>query len=195
LNAVPLGEEAHETVGNHLVAARDRAAAALDRHQAALDRYRAEAVLRRIYRDQLTGALQRDVGRDRIAEEIDRAHRAQEELTLAFLDVVGLKRVNDQHGHAAGDHLLKMVGQALRAGLRSYVVVVRYGGDEFVSALPNTGRAEARRRFFEVSGTLSRLHPGAEISVGLALLGEDDTVDALVARADQDMYAGRRNQS
>jgi GGDEF domain-containing protein len=72
---------------------------------------------------------------------------------------------------------------------------VRYGGDEFVSALPNTGRAEARRRFVEVSGTLSRLHPGAEISVGLALLGEDDTVDALVARADQDMYAGRRNQS
>ena len=190
----PLNEEADDSLGDRLIAARDRAAAALDRHQAALDRHLAEAVLRRIYRDQLTGALQRDVGRDRIAEEIDRAHRAQHELTLAFLDVVGLKQVNDQHGHAAGDHLLKMVGQALRAGLRSYDVVVRYGGDEFVTALPTAGRAEARRRFSEVSETLARLHPGAEVSVGLAVLVEDDTVDALIARADQDLYASRRKQ-
>jgi diguanylate cyclase (GGDEF)-like protein len=189
-----LNEAASAEVGRQLVAARDRAAVALDRHQAALDRHRAEELLRRVYRDQLTGALQRDVGRDRIAEEIDRAHRAHAELTLAFLDVVGLKLVNDERGHAAGDHLLKMVGEALRAGLRSYDLVVRYGGDEFVCALPNAGRAEARRRLLEVSGVLGSLHPGAQISVGLAVLRDEDTLDALIERADHDLYAGRRKQ-
>jgi diguanylate cyclase (GGDEF)-like protein len=188
----PLSTEGLGAASDRRSAAIDRAAAAVDRQQAALDRNRAAEYLRRTYRDELTGVLQREVGRDRVIEEIDRAHRTHADLTLAFLDVLGLKRINDECGHAAGDHLLKMAGHALRQGLRSYDVVVRYGGDEFVCALPTTSRGEARRRLAEVNETLRSLHPGGELSVGLAVLREGDTVEALMGRADRDLYASRR---
>jgi diguanylate cyclase (GGDEF)-like protein len=173
-------------------AARDRAAAAEERRAAALDRAQAAEYLQRTYRDDLTGALRREVGRDRIAQEIDRAHRAHGDLIVAFFDVDGLKRVNDEQGHAAGDHLLKTVGQSLREGLRSYDVVVRYGGDEFVCAMPNASGSEANRRFIEVHETLHRLHPGGRVSVGMAALEDGDTVDDVIERADLDLYAGRQ---
>ena len=180
-------------VGDRLLAARDRAAAALERQEAALDRHRAAEYLRRAYRDQLTGALQRAAGRDRLVQEIDRAQRAGEPLTVAFLDVVGLKQTNDQQGHPAGDLLLKAVGDALQEGLRSYDVIVRYGGDEFVCALPNTGRAEADRRFGDVSVLLANRYARARFSVGLAQVRPGDGVDDVIARADRDLYAARSN--
>jgi diguanylate cyclase (GGDEF)-like protein len=185
--------DADQLTADRLLAARDRAAAALDRREAALDRHRAAEYLRRTYRDEMTGALQRAAGRDRLVQEIDRAHRGGQDLTVAFLDVDGLKQVNDQHGHRVGDELLRMVGQALREGLRSYDVVVRYGGDEFVCALPNTGRPEAIRRFAQVSDLLASLHPGVGFSLGLTGLAEGDTVDDVIGRADRDLYAGRSN--
>jgi two-component system cell cycle response regulator len=190
---VPGGDDddVRQIRADRLVAARDRAAAELERQEAALDRHRAAEYLRRTYRDELTGALQRAAGRDRLVQEIDRAHRGGELLTFAFLDVVGLKQTNDEQGHAAGDLLLKAVGDALQEGLRSYDVVVRYGGDEFVCALPNTGQVEANRRFVEVSALLARRYPGAQVSIGLAQAGVGDEVDDVVARADRDLYAAR----
>lgn len=176
-------------------AANDRAAAALDREEAALDRQRAADFLRRTYRDALTGALRREVGRDRLGEEIDRANRTKAHLTVAFLDVIGLKQINDEHGHSAGDRLLATAGQALRDGLRSYDVVVRYGGDEFVCVLPNSSPPEASRRLAEVNNVLRALYPGGKLSIGLASLSEEDTVDALIERADREMYASRRQSA
>jgi diguanylate cyclase (GGDEF)-like protein len=159
----------------------------------ALERLRAAAYAQRTYRDELTGALRREAGRDRLIEEIDRSRRACEDLSVSFLDVVGLGWTNDERGHQAGDHLLRMMGRALRESLRSYDVVVRYGGDEFVCGLPNTSRDEAIRRFVEVSQQLATLCPGAEFRVGVALLGDGDTIDDLVGRADQDRHAGHSN--
>src|SRR4051794_12494598 len=121
---------------DRLLAARDRAVAAFDRTQAALDRHRAAEYLRRTYRDTLTGTLQREVGRDQLGREVDRAHRMKEPMAVAFVDVDQLKRINDERGHAAGDEALRAVGNALRTALRSYDIVMRYGGDEFVCALP-----------------------------------------------------------
>lgn len=134
------------------LAARDRAAAALDRKEAALDRLRAAEYLRRTYRDELTGALQRQVGRERLVHEVQRAQRFGDELVIAFLDVVHLKGVNDTRGHDAGDKLLAAVGSSLHRCLRSYDVVVRYGGDEFVCPCP-------RRRWRMLLGA-SRTSPG-----------------------------------
>src|SRR4051812_29614739 len=71
---------------DRLLAARDRAAAAFDRTHAALDRHRAAEYLRRTYRDSVTGTLQREAGREQLAHEVDRAHRTNEQLTVAFLD-------------------------------------------------------------------------------------------------------------
>jgi diguanylate cyclase (GGDEF)-like protein len=183
--------DGHELELLRLFAARDRAAAALDRHEAALDRHRAAAYLQRTYRDGLTGALHREAGREELAQEIARAHRSGDPLVVAFLDVVHLKRTNDEKGHAAGDAVLSAVGAALAKGLRSYDVVVRYGGDEFICALPDTDLLDAGRRMRDVARLLSAASPGAEISVGLAKLAVDESLDEVIGRADRALYAGR----
>jgi diguanylate cyclase (GGDEF)-like protein len=174
--------------------ARDRAAAALDRREAALDRNRAADYLKRSYRDQLTGLLQRAAGLDLVSREVDRAHRAGEPLVVAFLDVVGLKYTNDTHGHDAGDRLLQAVGASLSAGLRSYDVAVRWGGDEFVCALPGSTLVTASRRFDDVQALLTKAYPDAVLSVGLADLRPEESMQEAIDRADRDLYDHRRRQ-
>ena len=173
---------------DRMLAARDRAAAALDREEAALDRRRAGDYLQRTYRDDLTGALQRAAGMDQLKHEIDRAHRTEEPLVVAFIDVVNLKGVNDTQGHPAGDRLLSAVGRAIREGLRSYDIVIRYGGDEFVCALPRAHIVDAARRFVEVGRLLIESSPEAAIRVGLAQLNDDDSLAAVIERADRELY-------
>lgn len=179
---------------DRMLAARDRAAAALDREEAALDRHRAAEYLRRTYRDSLTGTLQRDSGRDVLSREVARAHRASSALAIAFLDVVGLKRVNDERGHESGDALLRNVGAALIAGLRGYDVIVRYGGDEFVCALPDTTLSDAEGRLADVQAALLR-GPGVELSVGVVELGSTESLDEVIARADGELYERRAGRS
>ena len=173
-------------------AADARDAAAGDRFQAALDRDDAADGLRLAYRDQLTGALLRTAGSEQLGQAADRAHRTGEPLVVAFLDVDNLKTVNDRDGHGAGDALLRAVGTALGAGLRSYDIVVRYGGDEFVCALPGSGLTEATSRFRHVQQLLVEAMSGASVSVGLAALEKDESVVEAIARADREMYRARR---
>lgn len=172
-------------------AARDREQAAHDREQAALDREQAGRERARAGVDGLTGVLRRESGLAELEREIARARRSDGRLVLAFVDVDGLKAINDVHGHAAGDQLLRDVALALRTGLRSYDLVLRYGGDEFLCVLPGTGIEGARRRFDEVAGKLTEKSPGASVTTGLAALEDTDTLDELVARADAALYAGR----
>jgi diguanylate cyclase (GGDEF)-like protein len=84
------------------------------------------------------------------------------------------------------------VADALRTGLRSYDLVVRYGGDEFLCALPGTDVDGAERRFDEVARELKQRNGRASVSTGLAELRDSDTLDRLIARADAALYAGRR---
>jgi diguanylate cyclase (GGDEF)-like protein len=159
-----------------------------------LDRNRAADYLKRSYRDQLTGLLQRAAGLDLVSREVDRAHRAGEPLVVAFLDVVGLKYTNDTHGHDAGDRLLQAVGASLSAGLRSYDVAVRWGGDEFVCALPGSTLVTASRRFDDVQALLTEAYPDAVLSVGLADLRPEESMQDAIDRADRDLYDHRRRQ-
>ena len=172
--------------------ARDRAEASRDREEAAQDRKRAASDRAQAGVDGLTGALRRDRGVADLKHEIDRARRSGGRLVLAFVDVDGLKSINDVHGHAAGDQLLRDVALALRTGLRSYDLVVRYGGDEFLCALPDTDVEGARRRFDEVARHLAERSSGASVSTGLAALEDADTLDEVTERADSALYAGRR---
>lgn len=181
------GEETR-AAGDRWFAALDRAAAADDRRQAALDRRRAAEHLLNAYQDELTGAMVRRAGRDQLDRIVDRAHRTTEPLVVAFVDVDHLKRINDVEGHAAGDRLLQEVGSALRGTLRSYDVVVRYGGDEFVCALQGSHRAEAQQRFSEVRDALVRTHPRASVSIGLVELRRHESLDGVIRRADSEMY-------
>ena len=146
------------------------------------------------YRDTLTGVLPRDAGQDQLQRAVDQAHRTHQPLVLVFLDVDHLKRTNDSQGHAAGDFLLQSLGSALRKGLRSYDVVVRYGGDEFVCGLPRAGIAQATGRLDKVSAQLHAAVPGASVTAGFAALRDADSLEDVLRRADQDMYANRRAQ-
>src|SRR4051794_25925222 len=181
-------------------AADDRRRAAHDRRRAAHDRRRAGNDRREAGRDRhqagldtMTGALRRERGVIDLRREVDRARRSDGALTLAFVDVDGLKTINDAHGHAAGDRALRVVAAALLRGLRSYDLVVRHGGDEFLCGLPGTDLAAAQHRFGAVARTLSEQNPGTSGSIGLAGLATQDTLEALIAGADRALYAARRN--
>jgi diguanylate cyclase (GGDEF)-like protein len=164
--------------------ARDREVAARDRVQAALDREASEV-------DELTHVRRRGAGMEQLERELERARRTSEGLVVAFVDVDALKQVNDTKGHLAGDALLIAVADSLRACLRSYDLVMRFGGDEFVCALPNSSLEQVRGRFGEVSSFLGAAPAAGSITVGLAELSDGDRVEDLIRRADGDLLARR----
>ena len=173
-------------------AAKDRERAAQDRENAAGDREGARLALERAYLDDLTGTYRRDMGLVALQHEIDRARRDDERLVLGFVDVDGLKLMNDRVGHAAGDDLLGAVVHAMRSQMRSYEPIVRFGGDEFVCALAGVDIDAARERFEEIRSNLESSAPRGAISVGLAALRPNDSLDDLIARADTALTEGRQ---
>ena len=141
----------------------------------------------------MTGVQRRGAGSAAIKQEMDRALRSDGRLVMAFVDVDGLKSVNDRQGHAAGDALLRAVAAAIQANLRSYDPIVRFG-DEFVCALSETDLDAARRRFEEIAETLAESPQSGSISVGLAQLRPDDSLEELVARADAALQVVKDHQ-
>jgi diguanylate cyclase (GGDEF)-like protein len=172
----------------------DRSRAAKDRDAAAADREHLLAELERAHLDALTGAYRRGIGEVALVHEIERAGRSRGALVLAYLDVDGLKDVNDRQGHAAGDALLRDLVDVIRSKIRPYDPVVRWGGDEFVCTISDTDLESARGRFEGVRNALGEGRPGASVTVGLARLGVGDTLNALIDRADQDLLAARRQR-
>jgi diguanylate cyclase (GGDEF)-like protein len=114
---------------------------------------------------------------------------------LAFVDIDGLKRVNDDQGHAAGDAVIRAVVAGMQAHLRAYDPVVRLGGDEFVCALGDCTLEEADRRFELIRGAIEQIRPGASISVGFAPLRSDDTLEQLIDRGDTALYDAKHRRS
>jgi diguanylate cyclase len=164
-------------------AAADRERAAQDRASAARERARLESELRLAHLDQLTGTYHREMGQMALSQEIDRARRADGRFVVAFVDVDGLKSINDLEGHAAGDRVLQLVARAMRTNLRSFDPIIRYGGDEFVCGLSGTNLSDARDRFSSIEKIL-KADSNVGISVGFSVLGAGDTVGALTERAD-----------
>lgn len=174
--------------------AKDRHAAAADREQSARERLRAlvdrEALSREVAiveTDRLTGARTRAAGLTNLDQEVDRCRRSSGRVVVVFVSVEGLKPVNDAEGQHAGDELLKGLVGLIKKDLRSYDLIIRLGGDEFLIALSNTTLAEARRRFGALA---SGSEPGA-IRTGFAELTAGETADQLIARAEHELAAGR----
>jgi diguanylate cyclase (GGDEF)-like protein len=181
-----LEELAAEAAADRARAAADRARAATDRANAARERARLQAELDRAHLDELTGAFRRELGRQALSNEMERARRSDGRFVLAFVDVDDLKLINDRDGHTAGDRALQGVVSAIRSRLRSFDPIIRFGGDEFVCGLSGTDLAEATVRFEVIRHAVAEdAHVG--ISVGLAALTHGDTVDALTDRADAAM--------
>jgi diguanylate cyclase (GGDEF)-like protein len=179
-------------------ARRDRRGGASDRTQAADDRSAASAdrVLSAEERaafsiDPLTGARRRDVGFVELEREMTRAKRTDQPFALAFIDVDDLKARNDSLGHTAGDQLLRSTVDSIRAHVRPYDLIVRFGGDEFLCGVVDVTMAEAAKRFSRVNAELAATRQ-ASVTVGLAELEADDALEDLVARADQALYKERQ---
>lgn len=194
-------------VKHHAEAASDRAAALHDRRGAANDRLQAaddreaaagDRVISANDRaissiDELTGAYRRDAGTLELERETSRVMRTGGSLTLAFVDLDGLKVVNDSLGHAAGDRLLRRTVESMRAHLRSYDLIVRFGGDEFVCSFVDLSAVEAAKRFDAVNADLAETGDGS-ITFGLAELQPDDSLAGLIARADDALYRDRNRR-
>jgi diguanylate cyclase (GGDEF)-like protein len=163
----------------------------------AFERQRSAQWAQHAYVDSLTGLYNRTYLQRRLREELRRAARTGQPLTLLLADVDRLKRVNDTRGHAAGDALLQAVGAALQAGVRGHDVVARYGGDEFVVLLldaPLAGGALAARRLLrlvEARAARSGIE-GVGVSIGVAgypVHGREG--EALLEAADRALYQAK----
>ena len=126
--------------------------------------------------------------------DIARARRLQQTFVLAFVDIDQLKSINDSRGHAAGDRMLVNVIKTIRAKLRPYDLITRYGGDEFICTMSDLDAAEAMKRFTLVNATLAESTEHGSVTVGLAGLQPGDSLKDLVARADASLYRQRQRQ-
>lgn len=172
-------------------AADDRKQAAVHRVHASIDRRQAQADLERAHTDDLTGAYRRGAGQVVLQQEVDRARRTGEGLVLAYVDIDGLKATNDCEGHAAGDARLRDAIAAIRAKVRSYEPIVRHGGDEFICSFSGAGPEAVSARFEEINALLRSSGQGGTMSIGLAEMGPDETLEELIERADQALIESR----
>ncbi|MGD0196869.1 MAG: GGDEF domain-containing protein [Solirubrobacteraceae bacterium] len=173
-------------------AARDRAQAAQDRAQAARDRAELAHQLAIAETDELTGARARAAGLAELEHEVDRAHRTDKELVVGYVDVVGLKAVNDTSGHAAGDELLRCAVQTIRDHLRSYDLIVRLGGDEFLCVVSDMSPPTVAQRFDAIQVALAEDPNAPRIRIGIGALQPADTAADLIRRADAALPPGSR---
>ncbi|HEY4752709.1 MAG TPA: GGDEF domain-containing protein, partial [Candidatus Limnocylindrales bacterium] len=170
-------------IGGERQGSAERVAVEQDSNDAALERAHLEAQLQRAHLDGLTGAYRREVGRLALRNEIERARRGDGRFVMAFVDVDGLKGVNDRDGHAAGDRVLRTLAATMRANLRSYDPIVRYGGDEFVCGVASIDTAEVEHRMAVIDQSL-RNATGVGITAGLAAMGANESLEELTERAD-----------
>ncbi|MEY2441979.1 MAG: hypothetical protein QOJ46_1405 [bacterium] len=186
LTMAPIRDDEHRVVG---VATTARDISARVRYQQQL-RFLAE-------HDALTGAANRRRFERDVTNQVGRARRYGESAALLLIDVDDFKRINDTHGHKAGDRALKAIVIAISGRLRDTDVFARIGGDEFAAMLPYAGAAQARavaddlRR--AVSGSPIHLADAItvvlSISVGIALIDpETESDESVLAAADRAMY-------
>ena len=158
-----------------------------------------QALLELNVRDGLTGLYNRRYLDHRLALEVERFRRYGRPFSLLLLDIDHFKLVNDRFGHPCGDAVLKSTAADLAGAVRKADLVARYGGEEFCCLLPETGRGGALTLAEKMRGTAAaRQHAweGQEIpvtvSVGVAEAVENDTVGALLQRADVALYEAKR---
>lgn len=149
--------------------------------------------------DELTGLCNRRALEERLSAEISRSLRHRLHTSVLLVDLDRFKVVNDTMGHAAGDHLLRLVGDILRHQGRTLDVVGRLGGDEFLVILPMTTPAEARIYIGRVEDNLRELrrsrpeYGNCTLSIGIAESPQHGTtVSSLLAAADGALYKAKR---
>lgn len=149
--------------------------------------------------DTLTGALNRRLFFDLASREVERSHRYGLPLSMILIDLDHFKRLNDTHGHIAGDRVLQAFSELCRASIREIDIFARYGGEEFTLLLPETNLAQARDAAERLGSRLRALsvqHEDSRIrvsaSMGIAVYsGAADTLGGMLQRADRTLDAAK----
>jgi len=146
--------------------------------------------------DPLTNVLNARAFSNELAQELGRHRRYGRPLALIYLDLDDFKKVNDAHGHATGDAVLRLVADAMRSAVRQADVVGRLGGDELGVLMPETDGAVAHAAASRLAAgirTVFRGTPSVTASVGVvAVSGTEAGTDELLRKADQAMYEAKR---
>jgi len=150
--------------------------------------------------DDLTQLANRRSCFERLEVEVLRIRRLKATLAVVMLDLDGFKPVNDQHGHHAGDAVLRQTAERIQACIRPYDILARLGGDEFLLVAPGSELEAAQKlaerlrrciadRVFEVDGVAISLTISCGVTVAAA---EEPSVETLIARADKALYEAKR---
>ncbi|WP_223414532.1 MULTISPECIES: GGDEF domain-containing protein [unclassified Pseudomonas] len=150
-------------------------------------------------RDPLTDTGNRIAMDQTLKREIDMSRRHLQPLSLLMLDIDHFKQINDTHGHSAGDDVLKGVAASIKSQLRNVDMVFRFGGEEFLILLSNTGREAAamvgerlrlaaQAKDFSADGNLIEL----TVSLGCSTLLPGESAESLLRRADSALYVAKR---
>jgi len=146
--------------------------------------------------DPLTTVLNARAFASQVAQELGRNRRYGRPLALIYLDLDDFKRVNDAHGHATGDAVLRLVADAMRGAVRQADFVGRLGGDEFGVLMPETDGSVAHSVANRLAGgirTVFRGTPSVTASIGVvAVTGTEAGSDELLRKADQAMYEAKQ---
>lgn len=143
--------------------------------------------------DYLTGIANAKGFNEQLENEVARHRRNLSPFSVAYIDCDNFKAVNDNHGHAAGDRLLKLIAETCRSNLRRTDVVARLGGDEFAVILPQTGEFAALHAINKLSKQLASVIAENESPVTLSIgvgsfLRAPESVEHIVSFSDELMY-------
>lgn len=150
-------------------------------------------------RDELTGLLNRRAAMEHMQRELAVRARPEPMMSVALIDLDHFKRINDEHGHAGGDTVLRRFGEATQSVLRAGDLLARWGGEEFLLVMPATGVGQASAALQRIRQAVSNLSldevaPGMKVTFSAGAsecLGPHD-LEAAIARADAAMYSAKR---
>lgn len=173
------------------------AALALARERASA---RAEAYAHAAAIDALSGLFNRRYFHVRLEEELQRSRRHEIPLALLMMDIDDFKAVNDQHGHLAGDTVIKATADIVRRAVRVFDVCTRFGGEEFAVIMPASSQDSALAVAERIRARVAAYRPAERpdgdirisVSIGLALSEPGMTASDLISRADEALYVAKR---
>lgn len=151
------------------------------------------------HRDALTGIHNKRYFDQAFADAVRDAHARGEPLCLVLFDIDHFKSVNDNHGHVAGDQVLKRVAAVVSSQVREQDVLARVGGEEFALLLPRTARSVATSAAEIIRGTVEMTDVDLDggritvtLSVGVGELARDESAEALYRKTDEKLYEAKR---